>query len=777
MKKIFILIIFLLSLAANVLADNSPWEVYNTYNSYSQVEAHNRLLYVRAGNAVFYVNPDLSESSSFTRLEGLSSSSVQLILKNEIYNSLVFVHSDGVVDVLDANDRIISINELKNKTLVGNKTINQATMCGEYLYLACDFGFVEIDLGSYLVTNYHFTPTSCSFAFTYAQGIYYSLKNGGIWRCEKDKTLANESNWVRIDDNTLNDVIVFSKDGAEQCWTLDSEKDIHILNPDGSYSKTSKRKCYEHLKSSGNYVFSKGWGFDIITKDTQTVSYVQTAPYNSCVDYYAMNDSVIYAAHPKKGLLKLSVVYQPNNHAVISTIEETSNYYEIAGNQICKLAQNDEVIAGISGYKMYAKGYTDMFLASANVNFFQDEDWSYLSEADINSQELAGKEFRGLTDIVADPTTKDRFYVSTLTTGIYQFDADSLTKHHFMKERISSVFCDEDGTLWATKDFNDTAVWSYNKDVWTPHQIPSLMQQHNISRIIRQKHESHHLIWIMNGYPYHKGQISVLYCEGNPNDTSKDQICSITTLKDQDGNLYPFASTFGYIFDIYEDNNGYIWILTEMGPFVIKDVVNAFNYAQKNPGIGLVTRIKVPRNDGTNLADYLLSATTCTAFATDQFNRKWIGTRGEGIYLLSSDGLREIEHFTTENAPLHSDDITSLVYDANGKRLFIACDGGVVIYHTNDVEPAEDFSSIHCYPNPLRPDYFGDVEIVGLMENSQVSITDASGNLIWRAQCYDGNISWNARDNHGDRVSPGVYLIHGISKSSSEGKICKLLVL
>lgn len=778
MKKLFILLLYSLLISLSY-ADNTSWEVFSTYSTYSQLEEHNGLLYIRSDNAVFYIKPEEASAASITQIEGLSSTSVQFIIKCEEINSLVFVHSDATIDILSSDNKINSIFELKNKTIVGSKKINHATICGKSLFLACDFGFVEIDLESYLITNYHFTSTECSFAFSFAGGIYYALTVGGVWRCEKGKNLTIESNWEKTEDKVLKDVIVFSNNDSTHCWIIDDKKNIHILNPDGSHHKTSTRKCYEQLRSSGRFVFSRGWGFDIIDKESQEISYVQSAPYSSCRDFHAVDDSTLFAIHPKKGLIKLRIEFRPHDHVQIALLEETTSYFEIVGSQISKLAQNKDIIAGISGYKMYSKGYTDMYLTSANVNYYQNNQWTNVSEEDVKTQKLAGKEFRGLTDIVADRLNDKRFYVSTLTTGLYQFDSDSVTAHHFPKDRIASIYSDTDGTLWCTKDFNDSALWAYNHqtDIWTPHPISVFKQQPHISRILRQENEIHQLIWLMNGYPYNKGQICILYNEGDVNDQNKDQSCYISTLKDQDGNLYSFTNNIGYLYDIQEDKEGKIWILTDMGPFVVSDVVGAFNYAQNNPGIGLVTRVKVPRNDGTNLADYLLSSTTCSAMTTDQYNRKWIGTIGEGLYLISSDGLKEIEHFTTDNSPLHSNDITSLVYDDEEKRLFIACDGGIVIYHTDDSEPSKDFSSFHCYPNPLRPEYFGDVEVVGLMMNSQVSVTDSTGNLIWKTTCENGSVSWNAKDNNGDRVAPGVYLIHGISSSASEGKICKLLVL
>ena len=54
--------------------------------------------------------------------------------------------------------------------------------------------------------------------------------------------------------------------------------------------------------------------------------------------------------------------------------------------------------------------------------------------------------------------------------------------------------------------------------------------------------------------------------------------------------------------------------------------------------------MKVPRNDGTDYADYLLAGVPVTAIAVDGANRKWVGTQGDGVYLLSPDGVKTIHH-------------------------------------------------------------------------------------------------------------------------------------
>lgn len=779
MKKIITNIIIIIFFC-QYLSAAPEWEIYNTYKDYTQIEEFHEKLYIRSGNAVFCTGLDDNiDTSSFTRLNGLYSSAIQYIAKSEEADLLIVAHSDGVIDLIDSNENVLSIFELKNKVISGDKTIKNITVCGKSLFVACGFGFIAIDLDKQIIKNSFYTTEECKFAFSFLGGIYYSLSNGELWRCDNNTNLANKENWKLIDDKALLDVVVFKYNNMDECWILDENKDIHILNPNGSYKKTSSRKCYEHLKSSGDYIYSKGWGFDIIKKENLEISYVHDSPYSSCRDFFTVNDSTIFAVHPQKGLMKLNVQFNNRSNAVVSAIGESNEYYEIAGYQLNEIAYSNGVLAGISGYKMYAKGYTEMYVTHANVNYFKDDEWSHIAEKDVLSQPLASKEFRGLTDIIADPKNKDRFYVSTLTTGVYQFDSDSLTKHLLPSTRISSICCDENGTLWIPRLFSDTALWSYNpiSDKWTPHKIDNYVQQNYIGRIVRQENEPHQLIWLMNGYPHQQGKIAIVYNPTESDDNSKDQTAVISSFKDQDGNIIALNSNINYIYDLREDKEGKIWIFTNIGPFVIDDVVSTFNYAQKNPGIGMVTRIKVPRNDGTNLADYLLSNINCTAMVADKFNRKWIGTMGNGIYLISSDGLREIEHFTIDNSPLHSNDITALAYDEEGQRLFIACDGGMIVYHTNDSEPANDYSSFYCYPNPIRPDYYGEIEIVGLMENSQVSITDASGTLIWKNFCLDGKISWDGRDNNGDKVAPGVYMVHGINKDSSKGQIFKLLFL
>jgi len=51
------------------------------------------------------------------------------------------------------------------------------------------------------------------------------------------------------------------------------------------------------------------------------------------------------------------------------------------------------------------------------------------------------------------------------------------------------------------------------------------------------------------------------------------------------------------------------------------------------------------------------------------------------------------------------------------------------------------------------------VAIDGLVRDSEVKITDVSGNLVYRTTSLGGQALWPATDMEGNRVSTGVYLI------------------
>ena len=187
----------------------------------------------------------------------------------------------------------------------------------------------------------------------------------------------------------------------------------------------------------------------------------------------------------------------------------------------------------------------------------------------------------------------------------------------------------------------------------------------------------------------------------------------------------------------------------------------------------------MPRNDGTNLADYLLSGTPISAIAVDGGNRKWIGTESNGLYLVSADGIETIHHFTKENSPLPSNTINSLpIHPATGE-VMIGTDKGLVSYKSDATAPAASLSesNIEIYPNPLRPEMNSNVTIKGLTSDADIKIATAGGQVIAGGTSVGGMWQWNGRTFANKIAGSGIYYVLISTSDGGTAVAGKILVV
>jgi len=221
-----------------------------------------------------------------------------------------------------------------------------------------------------------------------------------------------------------------------------------------------------------------------------------------------------------------------------------------------------------------------------------------------------------------------------------------------------------------------------------------------------------------------------------------------------------------------EDKDGYVWLGTDQGVVVYYRPWSIFE--EDYP---IASRIKVPFNDGTNSAAYLLYKSKVTSIAVDGANRKWLGTEGAGIHLVSEDGTKTINSFNKENSPLPSDNISSIAIMENTGEVFIGTDKGIVSYKSNAIEPVTSLGKIYAYPNPVREDFIGPITITGLVLNSNVKITNVSGKLVYETRSLGGQVQWEGQNLWGEKVRSGVYIVYVSSEDGSDTQSTKILIV
>jgi hypothetical protein len=173
---------------------------------------------------------------------------------------------------------------------------------------------------------------------------------------------------------------------------------------------------------------------------------------------------------------------------------------------------------------------------------------------------------------------------------------------------------------------------------------------------------------------------------------------------------------------------------------------------------------------------FLLFGVYITALAVDGGNRKWVGTR-EGIWLFEDDGEALVSRFTANNSPLPSDNILDITINGQSGEVFILTDKGLVSYRGTASEGGPMHQDVKIFPNPILPDFAGQVGIEGLVTDADVKITTISGRLVRQIEASGGTATWDVLDYNGSRVAPGVYLVFSASDDGSETFIGKIAVI
>lgn len=246
------------------------------------------------------------------------------------------------------------------------------------------------------------------------------------------------------------------------------------------------------------------------------------------------------------------------------------------------------------------------------------------------------------------------------------------------------------------------------------------------------------------------GEIVIIDTNGTPFDTSDDRVESMSVFTDQDGSSFDV----NYIRFFWEDpSTGNVWVGHNKGIFYF-DPDNLLS------GVKKVTRVKVPRNDGTNLADYLLDGVPVNKMTTDGNGRKWFATGGAGIVVTSSDGRTVEKEITSSNSPLPADIVYGLGYIPDTNSMMISTAEGMAEHFIAGSGGGDNSDSVRVYPNPVRPDFFGYVTIEGMADGSLVKIVDASGNLVKELGIAEnGSVQWDVTNLAFKRVTSGVYFV------------------
>ena len=161
----------------------------------------------------------------------------------------------------------------------------------------------------------------------------------------------------------------------------------------------------------------------------------------------------------------------------------------------------------------------------------------------------------------------------------------------------------------------------------------------------------------------------------------------------------------------------------------------------------------------------------------DGANRKWISTDGGGVFLLSEEGTQTIYSFSKNNSPLYSDVINSLAINDNTGEVYMGSTDGIIGFKSTATSSNIQFKTLEVFPNPVRPEYQGNIAIRGMMNNSEVKIVNASGFPVKTVFSNGGQAIWDGLDNNNQQVGSGVYYFLVTSEDGYSKAKSKVLII
>ena len=762
------------------------WQIYSsTGDPVKVIDAGDRVYFV-SGVSLFCYDKVTDELEAYNKNNRLSDTGVSNIYYNYDKNYLVVVYTNSNIDILYDNGKLYNIPDIKNVIMTFSKAVNDVNFYGNRIYLATDFGIVVLNDEKYEVSE----------SYNYEQKINMIGACNNYWFIATDEAIYYiESDAIKYDFSSWN--ILKSVSGSV-IYDLEPFNDKYLF-----YSQNGDLYFYD-IESEG---------FPLLGILSMGVR---------CVEKYYdgfILRGLVYVAFCKpeieNGALQFENIFNFQNQSEYLVDVETSSYekdksiwalgeyglchFKMEGNQLTMLKEpflpdvpnvSDPWNLVINDNKLYVSntgpriGMEEQYVKT-RISVLDQNDWSILDLGEVplvNNKH--DKYLYASYNLAFDPDDPSTFYVGTWFEGMYKFTDNECVGHY---THLNSPFTYN----WALSV--PYAAFDDNKNLWVVSKgIPSLcmlprekqsvstdeltvndwyqfdyseIENNKYAKLLIPKHST--AKWIVKGS--WGGLVFAFDDKGTYNTTADDKTRNFVSFVDQDNKTF----TPNYYTCIAEDNNGQIWIGTSVGPIVITNPNNVFNDNFR------CTRIKIARNDGTDNADYLLQNIEISDIFVDGANRKWIGTRESGLYVVSDDGSEILEHFTTENSGLPSNFITEVVVDPVTGIAYVGTTSGLAAYRSDAVQASEDYSSVYAFPNPVRPDYEGWISVTGLMDNSLVKITDVAGNLFFEGYSNGGQISWDGRDRKGNRVKTGVYLVFASSTATGKqsGVVTKILVV
>ncbi|MCK4750049.1 MAG: hypothetical protein KAT15_23500, partial [Bacteroidales bacterium] len=674
--------------------------------------------------------------------------------------TLILAYQNSNIDII-RDGMILNLPDIMKKQIPGDKLIYDIYFLGRDAYLSTGFGIVLLNLEKDEISETYYigdNGEALKVNQITSDGTYiYAATDRGIRRgLLTDPFLVDFNAWETITTipnatGAFNTIAYYQDALFASYGDPDGGQDEVYYNTGdvwNTYPYFTGKICHEILNQGEFLTLVDDTAVHVINNSYLVVRQLRTSrPLSATMD----EDGAIWAADYGGGLYtnqgggKWSITPDgPYSTTVYDMASSGSILYAVQG--------------GVSG------SWNNQFI-SATLQVFKDQQW----DSKTNSST------RDLLSLAIDPSDPEHVFAGSWGYGLLEYREGQV--ENVYKEsntslqsifpgsdfiRIGGITYDDQGNLWITNTgVSEPISVMKSNGTWKSFRADNLITDFSALGEILVTQWGHKWIIIPRG-----NGLFAMDDNGTIDDTSDDSYKRVSVV-DKNGKVIT-----NDVRSFAEDRNGNLWLGTNKGILVIYSPSRLFTdgsvYAQE---------IIVPRYDGSGLGDPLLGEQVVTSIEVDGANRKWLGTNGGGVYLVSDDGLEQIEQFNAGNSPLLSDNIIDINIDGVSGEVFMGTDKGIISYKGDALAGSSLYNNVVVYPNPVREDYEGPVAIKGLVERTNVKIVDMGGNLVFETESLGGQALWDGTNFRGERVATGVYLIFLSNADGTLTHVTKLLFI
>lgn len=778
MKHILtLLLVFAMALGAR--AGIGDWNTYLAYHDATHNIPVGHRVYSLYGTNLLIYDTETTEVQLLSKLDGLSDRYIAAIGYSASCRTLVVLYDNGNIDLLDADGRVTNIPQLKSS--LGTTQLNRLSVVDDYAYVGTGEGVARISVARAELSGYYRLGVSVRVATEFDGRLFVAtpdelrscaltdnLFDRDLWRVERRYVVLNMMPFAGALYFTMGN----GSPDFPNTWGL-----WRLYKGEGAgYAQTHLTwQPYTGYFSDGRTAtFADGTHVAAVSADEPAkLAFSHTLPVLSG-SFTVAPDGTYWSSNGTAGLQP----YRLRDGALVAAGDAVGGYgprYDL-----CYYMRYVGERLLVAGGRLDP---SDLLHYPAMLAAYEHGTWRHFATDGMPA--APASIFRDVTSVAQDPADPDHHFATCGGGGLYEFRNFTYAAHYGQDNsplvsavaathdpnyiRLDGLNYDDAGNLWMVNNSADSVLCILRPGgTWSRVYTAGLAKAPTVEKTLFGRDGR---LWVASRRTVanHNGGLLGLDYNGTV-DNDKDDVATYrSALTNQDGIVYSLEGVYA----LAEDHDGAIWVGADAGLFVVD---NPSDWSKSG---FYATQIKVPRNDGTNYADYLLSGVAVTALAVDGANRKWIGTDNAGLYLVSADGTEILAHFTAADSPLLSDCIYSLAINASTGEVMIGTDCGLCSYGSDASAPSEtlDADQLTVFPNPVRPDYYGSVTITGLTAGADIKITTTGGQVVAAGTSSGGSFQWDVRDLRGERVSAGVYFVMAATADGKKGAVARIVVI